>query len=81
MGGPTARYFWERSAASWDGWGPITALHGRVLTVELGGRNVPVVLSVHPYQRTVESRPEVIARAIADRLTPGHLAAEQLKAA
>jgi len=81
MGGPTPRHFWWRAMNTWQGWGPITALHGRVLTTELGGRLVPVILSVHPYQRSVDSRPEVIARAIAERLRPEHLDARQLKAA
>ncbi|MEO6796503.1 MAG: hypothetical protein ABI401_11970 [Candidatus Dormibacter sp.] len=70
MGGPTARYFWSRSGQTWDGFGPITALHGTTVSTELGGRTVPVILSVHPFQRSVELRPDVIARAIADRISP-----------
>jgi len=80
MGGSVARYFWTRSVEGWDGWGPISALHGKVLTAEFGGRTVPVILSLHPYQRSVDLHPEVIARAIAERL-PEHLAAQGLKAA
>jgi hypothetical protein len=81
MGGPTARYFWERSGASWDGFRPITALHGKLISTTMGGRTLRVVLSVHPYQRNIESRPEVVARAIADQLTAEHFGAAQLKAA
>jgi uracil-DNA glycosylase len=81
MGGPTARYFWETTMKTWDGFKPITALHGRVLTAELGGRTVPVVLSVHPYQARAELRPDVVARAIAEQLSPGHFEARQLEAA
>jgi len=81
MGGPTARYFWASTMKTWEGFGPITALHGRVLTAELGGRTIPVVLSVHPYQARAGSRPEVVARAIAQQLTPGHFEARQLEAA
>ena len=81
LGGPTARYFWSKSVATWDGWGPISSLHGRALRYQLGGKTVPVILSVHPYQRSLESRPEVIARAIAERLRPEHLETQQLKAA
>jgi hypothetical protein len=68
MGGPTARYFWSRSGLSWEGFRPIDALHGKVLGAQIGGRPVPVILSVHPYQRHVELRPDVLARAIADRV-------------
>ncbi|HEY8678218.1 MAG TPA: hypothetical protein VIN39_06245 [Candidatus Dormibacteraeota bacterium] len=81
MGGPTARHFWARTIRTWDGWGPITALHGRVLTTDVAGRAVPVVLSVHPYQRSIDLHPDVIARAIADRLRPEQLQQQQLKAA
>jgi hypothetical protein len=81
MGGPTARYFWWRTMKTWDGWAPITALHGRVLASEIGGRAVPVILSVHPYQQSVDSHPEVIARAVAERLPAEHLDARPLKAA
>ena len=81
MGGPTARYFWARSMNTWDGFAPITALHGRVLSTELAGRQVPVVLSVHPFQRHADPRPEVIARAIADHLTQEHFEPHELEAA
>ena len=81
MGGPTAQYFWARTRDTWDGFGPISALHGQVLSTELAGKTVPVVLSVHPYQRHADPRPEVIARAIAERLTAGHFELRELKAA
>ena len=81
MGGPTARYFWSRSGQTWDGFGPITALHGTTLSTELGGRTVPVILSVHPFQRSVDLRPEVIARAIAERISPDEFGVVEQKAA
>ncbi len=77
MGGPVARYFWLRSGKTWDGWAPITALHGTVLDTELGGRTVPVILSVHPFQRSVDLHPDVIARALAERLRPEQLDADR----
>lgn len=81
MGGPLARHLWWRSVGSWDGWGPMTALHGRVLEVTAGQRRVPVILSVHPYQRGVELHPEVIGRELGDRLRPAALQPTELKAA
>ena len=74
MGGPVARYLWSRALATWDGWGPMTSLHGRVIDVTLGNRTVPAVLSVHPFQRGVDLHPEVIGQALGDRL---HLEQEQ----
>lgn len=81
MGGPLARYFWASTMKSWDDFKPITALHGRVLKSEFGGRTIPVVLSVHPYQTRADSRPEVVARAIAEQLASDQFEARQLKAA
>jgi hypothetical protein len=43
-------------------------LHGTVLNCRFGQREVPVALSVHPFQRDVETRPEVIARIVAQTL-------------
>ena len=74
MGGPVVRYLWWRTMGSWDGWAPMTSLHGRVIDVSIGKRSVPAVLSVHPYQRGVDLHPEVIGRALGDRL---HLEQQQ----
>lgn len=81
MGGPVARYLWWRAMGSWDGWGPMTSLHGRPLTIEVGSRSIPAILSVHPYQRGIELHPEVIGRALADRVRPPQLEPRELKAA
>jgi uracil-DNA glycosylase len=81
MGGPVARYLWRRTVRSWDGWGPMTALHGRVLDVTVGNRSIPTVLSVHPYQRGIDLHPEVVARVVGDRLRPEVLEPTELKAA
>ena len=81
MGGPVARHLWWRTMQTWDGWGRMTTLHGRVLDVQLGNRSVPAILSVHPFQRGVELHPEVIGRAIGDRLRPEQFAPQELKAA
>lgn len=81
MGGPVARHLFWRTMQSWDGWGRMTTLHGRVLDVQLGNRTVPAILSVHPFQRGVELHPEVIGRAIGDRLRPEQFAPQELKAA
>ena len=81
MGGPLARHLWWRTMQTWDGWGPMTTLHGRVLDVKLGNRTVPAILSVHPFQRGVELHPEVIGRAIGDRLKPEQFQPLELKAA
>lgn len=74
MGGPVVRYLWWRTMRTWDGWAPMTSLHGRVIDVSLGNRTVPAVLSVHPYQRGVDLHPDVIGRALGDRL---HLEQQQ----
>ena len=81
MGGPVARHLWWRTMQTWDGWSRMTTLHGRVLDVQLGNRTVPAILSVHPFQRGVELHPEVIGRAIGDRLRPEQFAPQELKAA
>lgn len=81
MGGPTARYFWARGMKTWDGWGPLSALHGKVLKTDLAGRAVPVILSLHPFQRNLDLRPEVVARVLAEQLSAEHFEARQLKAA
>jgi uracil-DNA glycosylase len=81
MGGPVARHLWWRTIQSWDGWAPMTTLHGRVIDVKLGNRTVPAILSVHPYQRGVDLHPEVIGRAIGDRLRPEQFQPRELKAA
>ena len=81
MGGPVARHFWWQTVRSWEGWGPMTSLHGRVLEVEIGNRTVPAILSVHPYQKGIDLHPEVIGRALGDRLRVGAIEASQLKAA
>lgn len=81
MGGPVARYFWWRTMQSWDGWTSMTGLHGRILEITAGQGTVPAILSVHPYQKGIDLHPEVIGRAIADRLRPELLQPSQLKAA
>jgi len=59
----------------------MTSLHGRVLDVTLGNRTVPAILSVHPFQRGIDLHPEVIGRAIGDRLKPEQFQPLELKAA
>ena len=81
LGGPVARHFWWQTVRTWDGWGTMTALHGRVLQVSAGDRTIPAILSVHPYQRGIDLHPEVIARALGDLLRPEQLQAAELKAA
>jgi uracil-DNA glycosylase len=81
MGGPVARHLWWRTMQTWDGWAPMTTLHGRVLDVQLGNRAVPAILSVNPFQRGVDLHPEVIGRAIGDRLRPEQFQPHELKAA
>ncbi|MDQ6712249.1 MAG: uracil-DNA glycosylase family protein [Candidatus Dormibacteraeota bacterium] len=81
MGGPVARHLWWRTMQTWDGWGPMTTLHGRVLDVQLGNRAVPAILSVHPFQRGIDLHPEVIGRVIGDRLKPEQFQPQELKAA
>lgn len=68
MGGAPARYFWARSGKAWEAWGSMERLHGTLLSYSLGERELPVVLSVHPFRRELESRPEVIARVVAQIL-------------
>jgi len=81
MGGTAARYFWSRSGAGWDGWRPVEQLHGHSLSVNGNGTPLPVVLSIHPAQRGVDPHPEVIGRALGDRLRPDQLAPGHLQAA
>ena len=81
MGGPVARHLWWRTVRSWDGWGPMTSLHGRVLDIEVANRTLPAILSVHPYQRGIDLHPEVIGRAIGERVRPHVLQPTELKAA
>lgn len=81
MGGVAAAYFWSRSLKSWDPWRPIDQLHGKTFSFRFAGRAVPVVLSVHPFQRGLELRPEVIARTLSDQIKPGDLLPEALRAA
>src|SRR5256885_601577 len=81
MGGPVARHLWWRTMRSWDGWGPMTTLHGRVLEVQLGKRTIPAILSVHPYQRGIDLHPDVIARAVGERIRADELQPQELKVA
>lgn len=81
MGGPVARYLWHQTTGNWDGWGPMTAMHGRVLKISTGKASIPAILSVHPYQKGIDLRPEVIGRAIAERLRAQVLEPVELKAA
>ena len=81
MGGPVARHLWWRRMKSWEGWAPMTTLHGRVLDMQIANRTVPVILSVHPYQRGIDLHPEVIGRALGDRIRPEQLEPRELKAA
>jgi uracil-DNA glycosylase len=81
MGGPVARHLWWRTMGTWEGWGPMTSLHGRVLEVPLSTHRVPAILSVHPFQRGIDLHPNVIGRLLGDRLRPGQLEAQELKAA
>jgi hypothetical protein len=41
----------------------------------------PAILSVHPYQRGIDLHPEIIGRAIGDRVRPEALHPSELKAA
>jgi len=70
MGGPVARHLWWRTMRTWDGWASMTTLHGRVLEVEIGNRRVPVILSVHPFQRGIDLHPEVIGVKLAEHIRP-----------
>ena len=81
MGGPVARHLWWRTMRTWDGWGPMTSLHGRVLDVTIGNRTAPTILSVQPVQRGIHLHPEVIGRAMGDRLRPEEFQPQALQAA
>ena len=59
----------------------MTTLHGRVLEIELGKRNVPAILSVHPYQRGIDLHADVIARSIGERVRAEDLQPAELRAA
>jgi hypothetical protein len=47
----------------------------------MANRTAPAILSVHPFQRGIDLHPEVIGRAIGDRLRPEQLQPQELKAA
>lgn len=82
LGGPIARHLFWQSRHSWDGWGPMTALHGQVLNLDIQARSLPAILSMHPYQKGVDLHPDVIGRALADRLQAADLEPHtELKAA
>lgn len=81
MGGTVARHFWWQTVGSWDGWKPMTALHGRVLEIPIGQRAVPAILSLHPYQKGVDLHPDVVGRVLGDRLRSGDVQPSVLKAA
>jgi hypothetical protein len=81
MGGPVARHLWWRTMRTWDGWGSMTTLHGRVLDVEVGNRRVPAILSVHPFQRGIDLHPEVIGVKLAEHIRPEAFQPGALKAA
>jgi hypothetical protein len=66
MGGTTAAYFW---------------LHGKTLAYHFDGRSIPVILSVHPFQRDLDLHPEVIAHALSTCLRPEDLQPQVLQAA
>ena len=59
----------------------MSTLHGRVLDIQIGNRTVPAILSVHPFQRGVDLHPEVIGRALGDRVRPEQFQPRELKAA
>jgi len=65
MGGTVAAYFWQRAITGWKSWRPIDQLHGKTLAYHVEGRTIPVVLSMHPFQRNVDLHPEAIAQALA----------------
>ena len=81
LGGPVARHLWWKTMRTWDGWGSMTTLHGRVLDVEVGNRRVPAILSVHPFQRGIDLHPEVIGLKLAEHVRPGAFQPGELKAA
>jgi hypothetical protein len=47
----------------------------------VANRTVPAILSLHPYQRGVDLHPDVIGRAIGERVRPQALQPTELKAA
>jgi hypothetical protein len=49
--------------------------------MEVGGRRVPAILSVHPFQRGIDLHPEVIGLKLAEHIRPGALQPGALKAA
>lgn len=81
MGGTVARYLWWRSEGSWSGWTSMTGLHGRMLEIRLDRGSLPAILSLHPYQRDIDLHPDVIGRALGDRLGQEAVAPRALKAA
>jgi hypothetical protein len=81
MGGMPAAYFWQRAINGWKAWRPIEQLHGKTLAYYFEGRSIPVVLSVGPYQRDGDTRPEVVARALSECLRPEDLQPRVLQAA
>ncbi len=81
LGGTSAAYFWQRAISDWKAWRPIEQLHGKTLAYHFEGRTIPVVLSVHPYQRDIDPHPDVIARALSACLRPEDLQPRVLQAA
>jgi hypothetical protein len=81
FGGTTARFFWAHSGRGWDEWGPIERLHGITIGHQFDDRIVPVILSIHPYQRRLDLRPEVIGRALSEAFQPKDLRPTELRAA
>jgi uracil-DNA glycosylase len=81
LGGTTARYFWARDVAGFEAWRPIESLHGRAIRHQVDGRSIPVILSVHPFQRELATHPEVVARALTEALQPQDLLPSLEKAA
>ena len=81
MGGTTAAYFWQRAISGWKAWRPIEQLHGKTLAYHFDGRSIPVILSVHPFQRGLDLHPEVIAHALSTCLRPEDLEPRILQAA
>lgn len=81
LGGTVSAYFWQRAISGWKAWRPIEQLHGKTLPYYFEGRTIPVVLSVHPFQRELDLHPEVIAHALATCLRPEDLQPRVLQAA
>jgi hypothetical protein len=52
-----------------------------VLDIDVANRTVPAILSVHPYQRGIDLHPEVIGRAIGERVRPHAMQSTELNAA